>query len=297
MRLRRAGAAVVGLDLDPAVSRTTTPSTSVPRRRRATSLTPRRLTRRSCGPSSLRRASTSSCATPGVFPPSTPIEDARQRDVANGDGGKRRRQPVVAAIDARRCCALAPRGGRVVVIASKNVPAPGPGAAAYSASKAALTQLARVAALEWAGDGIRVNIVHPNAVFDTGIWDAATLASRRGQLRPDGRGVQDEQSPRRRGHESRRCGRDRFAVLDRRSPRQRARRSRSTVATNASCSGRCVRRERPFSQQSRPVLEPRMRWPRSSMGTRRSIEPKGESAHASTPTDSSVRNRRGHRNR
>ena len=32
----------------------------------------------------------------------------------------------------------APRNGRVVVIGSKNVPAPGPGAAAYSASKAAL---------------------------------------------------------------------------------------------------------------------------------------------------------------
>src|SRR3990167_5838164 len=42
----------------------------------------------------------------------------------------------------------APRYGRVVVIGSKNVPAPGPGAAAYSASKAALTQLPPVAALE-----------------------------------------------------------------------------------------------------------------------------------------------------
>jgi len=72
----------------------------------------------------------------------------------------------------------APRYGRVVVNASKNVHAPGPGAAAYSASKASLTQLARVAALEWAPKGIRVNIVHPNAVFDTGIWDDQTLASR-----------------------------------------------------------------------------------------------------------------------
>src|SRR2546425_6150287 len=52
---------------------------------------------------------------------------------------------------------LALRGGRIVVIGSKNVPAPGPGAAAYSASKAALNQLARVAALEWAKDGIRIN--------------------------------------------------------------------------------------------------------------------------------------------
>ncbi len=73
---------------------------------------------------------------------------------------------------------LAPNGGRVVVIASKNVPAPGPGAAAYSASKAALTQLARVAALEWGADGIRVNVLHPNAVFDTGIWTDEILERR-----------------------------------------------------------------------------------------------------------------------
>ena len=73
---------------------------------------------------------------------------------------------------------LAPRGGRVVVIGSKNVPAPGPGAAAYSASKAAVTQLARVAALEWAADGIRVNVVHPDAVFDTALWTPEVLAQR-----------------------------------------------------------------------------------------------------------------------
>ena len=73
---------------------------------------------------------------------------------------------------------LAPRGGRVVVIGSKNVLAPGPGAAAYSASKAALNQLARVAALEWAKDGIRINSLHPNQVFDTGLWTEEVLASR-----------------------------------------------------------------------------------------------------------------------
>lgn len=73
---------------------------------------------------------------------------------------------------------LALRGGRVVIIGSKNVPAPGPGAAAYSASKAALTQLARVVALEWGADGIRVNTLHPNAVFDTGIWSDQVLAER-----------------------------------------------------------------------------------------------------------------------
>ncbi len=80
--------------------------------------------------------------------------------------------------EAHPLLALAPRGGRVVVIGSKNVSAPGPGAAAYSASKAALTQLARVAALEWAGQGVRVNTLHPDAVFDTGIWTPEVLEAR-----------------------------------------------------------------------------------------------------------------------
>lgn len=66
----------------------------------------------------------------------------------------------------------------VVIVASKNVPAPGPGAAAYSVAKAGLTQLARVAALELADKGIRVNVVHPNQVFDTAIWTPEVLAAR-----------------------------------------------------------------------------------------------------------------------
>ena len=74
--------------------------------------------------------------------------------------------------------ALSPVGGRVVVIGSKNVPAPGKGAAAYSASKAALQQLCRVAALEWAANRTRVNLVHPDAVFDTGLWTEELIAER-----------------------------------------------------------------------------------------------------------------------
>ena len=73
---------------------------------------------------------------------------------------------------------IAPNKGRVVIIGSKNVPAPGPGAAAYSASKAALNQLMRVLAMEWGSDGIRLNTLHPNAVFDTGIWTDEVLESR-----------------------------------------------------------------------------------------------------------------------
>ncbi len=66
----------------------------------------------------------------------------------------------------------------VVIIGSKNVPAPGPGASAYSAAKAGLNQLARIAAMELATDGVRVNITHPDAVFDTAIWNDDILQAR-----------------------------------------------------------------------------------------------------------------------
>jgi len=71
-----------------------------------------------------------------------------------------------------------PNGGRVLVNASKNVLAPGAGAAAYSSSKAAVTQMARVAALEWGKDHIRVNMIHPDAIFDTGIWTEEVIQAR-----------------------------------------------------------------------------------------------------------------------
>jgi 2-keto-3-deoxy-L-fuconate dehydrogenase len=45
-----------------------------------------------------------------------------------------------------------------------------PGVAAYGASKAAVLQLAKVAAKEVAADGIRVNAIAPGGV-DTPIWD------------------------------------------------------------------------------------------------------------------------------
>jgi NAD(P)-dependent dehydrogenase (short-subunit alcohol dehydrogenase family) len=117
-----------------------------------------------------------------VFPTSTRIqalssEDWRHVMAVNVDANlalMRAAHPLLAV-------APAPDRGRVVVIGSKNVPAPGPGAAAYSASKAALTQLARVAALEWGAEGIRVNVIHPNAVFDTAIWSDEVLAERAAQ--------------------------------------------------------------------------------------------------------------------
>lgn len=113
----------------------------------------------------------------GIFPKSAPIA-ALPTEVW--------RKTMSINLDAnlilmRECYPLlkcAPRGGRVTIIGSKNVAAPGPGAAAYSASKSAVQQLARVAALEWGSERIRVNCLHPNAVFDTGIWTPEVLAAR-----------------------------------------------------------------------------------------------------------------------
>lgn len=113
----------------------------------------------------------------GIFPTSAPIAS-----LSADDWQRTMRINLDANVGLMRAChpllKLSPRGGRVVIIGSKNVPAPGPGQAAYSASKAALQQLARVAALEWGADGIRINTINPNAVFDTGIWTPEALEQR-----------------------------------------------------------------------------------------------------------------------
>ena len=113
----------------------------------------------------------------GVFPATQPVVDVSQDAwraamAVNVEANLRLLQQCHPLL---KC---APRNGRVVVVGSKNVPAPGLGAAAYSASKAALNQLARVTALEWARDGIRINSLHPDAVYDTGLWTDELLASR-----------------------------------------------------------------------------------------------------------------------
>ncbi|MEU3455852.1 bifunctional aldolase/short-chain dehydrogenase [Micromonospora sp. NPDC006766] len=116
-------------------------------------------------------------AAAGIFPPSRAIAEL---DLAEWQRSMAVNAESVAYLfaQAHPLLALAPRGGRVVVVASRNALAPGPGAVAYSASKAAVTQVARVAALEWAGDGIRVNVLHPDAVFDTGLWSPEVLDAR-----------------------------------------------------------------------------------------------------------------------
>ncbi len=65
-------------------------------------------------------------------------------------------------------------GGAVVLQASKNVFAPGAQFGAYSASKAGAAQLGKIAALELAPHGVRVNMVNADAVFGgdvpSGLW-------------------------------------------------------------------------------------------------------------------------------
>ncbi|MDJ0843735.1 bifunctional aldolase/short-chain dehydrogenase [Crocosphaera sp.] len=113
----------------------------------------------------------------GIFPASSPIsalstEQWRRIMSINLDAN------LVLMREVHPFLTMAAKGGRMVVIGSKNVPAPGPGAAAYSASKAALNQLTRVAALEWGKDQIRINSIHPNGVFDTAIWTDEVLETR-----------------------------------------------------------------------------------------------------------------------
>jgi rhamnulose-1-phosphate aldolase/alcohol dehydrogenase len=70
-------------------------------------------------------------------------------------------------------------GGTIVVVATKNVLAPGKDFGPYSASKAAQVQLARVLALEGAEIGVRVNMVNPDAVFEgSGLWSPALREAR-----------------------------------------------------------------------------------------------------------------------
>jgi NAD(P)-dependent dehydrogenase (short-subunit alcohol dehydrogenase family) len=77
--------------------------------------------------------------------------------------------------EAGRHFRLQSRGGDIILISTKNVFAPGAKFGAYSATKAAAHQLARIASLELADIGVRVNMVAPDAVFShgekkSGLW-------------------------------------------------------------------------------------------------------------------------------
>ncbi|CTQ62922.1 bifunctional rhamnulose-1-phosphate aldolase/short-chain dehydrogenase [Roseibium album] len=70
-------------------------------------------------------------------------------------------------------------GGSIVFIGSKNGLAASPGASAYCTAKASEIHLARCLALEGAPDGIRVNVVNPDAVLrGSKIWSGDWLKER-----------------------------------------------------------------------------------------------------------------------
>jgi len=98
------------------------------------------------------------------------MEDFRRVQRVNVEGTLRFLQGGIKILKAQGT------GGDVISISTKNVPAPGANFGAYSATKAAAHQLARVASLELAGEDIRVNNLAPDAVFQgkgrrSGLWE------------------------------------------------------------------------------------------------------------------------------
>lgn len=67
-------------------------------------------------------------------------------------------------------------GGDVIIVSTKNVPSPGAGFGAYSATKAACHQLGRIASIELAQYGVRVNMVAPDGVFSEGKYKSGLWA-------------------------------------------------------------------------------------------------------------------------
>ena len=112
----------------------------------------------------------------GIFPTSQKIEDVDNKTWEQSMNINLSSQQRLL----KTCIPYLKQGidSAVVFISSKNVPAPGPGAAAYSVAKAGQTQLARIAAMELGPDGIRVNIVHPHGVYDTALWTPEVLENR-----------------------------------------------------------------------------------------------------------------------
>jgi rhamnose utilization protein RhaD (predicted bifunctional aldolase and dehydrogenase)/NAD(P)-dependent dehydrogenase (short-subunit alcohol dehydrogenase family) len=82
---------------------------------------------------------------------------------------------LLVTAEAGRLFRLQNTGGDIVLVSTKNVFAPGAQFGAYSATKAAAHQIGRIASLEFADMGVRVNMVAPDAVFShgstkSGLW-------------------------------------------------------------------------------------------------------------------------------
>ena len=98
------------------------------------------------------------------------LEDFQRLERVNIDG------TLLVLAEAGRRFIEQGQGGDIVIMSTKNVPSPSAGFGAYSATKAACHQLGRIASLEFAEYGIRVNMVAPDAVFaegkyKSGLWE------------------------------------------------------------------------------------------------------------------------------
>ncbi len=83
-------------------------------------------------------------------------------------------------------------GGSIVFIGSKNGLAASPGASAYCTAKASELHLARCLALEGAPEGIRVNVVNPDAVLrGSRIWAGEWLEQRAATYQTDKEGLEE----------------------------------------------------------------------------------------------------------
>jgi rhamnulose-1-phosphate aldolase/alcohol dehydrogenase len=97
------------------------------------------------------------------------LEAFRRLEKVNVEGS------LLVLAEAARLFRLQRTGGDIVLISTKNVFSPGARFGAYSATKAAAHQLARIASLELAEIDVRVNMVAPDAVFShagrkSGLW-------------------------------------------------------------------------------------------------------------------------------
>jgi rhamnose utilization protein RhaD (predicted bifunctional aldolase and dehydrogenase)/NAD(P)-dependent dehydrogenase (short-subunit alcohol dehydrogenase family) len=90
------------------------------------------------------------------------LEDFRRLEKVNVEG------TLLLLSEAGRQFRTQGIGGDIVLVSTKNVFAPGARFGAYSATKAGSHQLARIASLELAEIGVRVNMVSPDAVFGEG---------------------------------------------------------------------------------------------------------------------------------
>jgi rhamnose utilization protein RhaD (predicted bifunctional aldolase and dehydrogenase)/NAD(P)-dependent dehydrogenase (short-subunit alcohol dehydrogenase family) len=97
------------------------------------------------------------------------LESFRKLERINVEG------TLVMLSESTRLFKLQGTGGDIVMVSTKNVFAPGANFGAYSATKAAGHQLARIASQELAPLDVRVNMVAPDAVFShgtrkSGLW-------------------------------------------------------------------------------------------------------------------------------